>query len=634
MTLDAAALPPASPDRVPASADAGLLEYLPTAALVAVGPQAEIIYSNSAWRQLLGDAPGRTLADLAASRLRRPDGQVYTPGCSPLERAQRTGHRLDDAEIDVVLPDGSLGLWSVSSRTLPETDLPSPVLLATIQKRPRRYSRRFVHCDEEARRLLSGPLSSLRTGIESVLRATSMRLRWRFAAVYLETDEVFAQAAAWNPGGHPIEGLFRLARRAHVRGESVWASIVGAAGRETVLVVPLRLGAQVLGAALWGTGHPRPEDADLLALSEDIAVTIARFVSRRQRLEDLARTESRLQALIDFSPVPIVAMSRERRVLVWNRAAEQTFGWSEDEAVGGPLPLGFEAEPEYLILREAVDAGLSFPKVLVRGRRKDGKLLDLSASVSPTFDADGEVDGVVAVYLDVTERTRFLQIAGHELRNPLATAKGLLSLVQSRLRTDGEASSIAGHLAKAEGEIDRTARLVQEILDGFRVAAGQMPFAMQAVALADPVADAAYEAAGAAINRLRVTLRNGGAPLLVRGDQQRLGQVVRNLVGNAFKYSQPEGRVGVRIWGDAAHVHVSVTDEGIGVPPEQTTEVFQPFARGRNLEGRDPGGLGLGLYVCRDIVTRHGGRIWIEARRPRGTRVRIQLPRHKGGNSR
>jgi two-component system CheB/CheR fusion protein len=113
----------------------------------------------------------------------------------------------------------------------------------------------------------------------------------------------------------------------------------------------------------------------------------------------------------------------------------------------------------------------------------------------------------------------------------------------------------------------------------------------------------------------------------VEADPARLEQVIANLLSNALKYSPAGGTITVGLTADGGGVRVDVTDEGIGVPADAVETIFQPFGRGPNAAARQIQGLGLGLYICREIVRRHGGRIWAESGgENRGTTLHVWLP--------
>ena len=231
----------------------------------------------------------------------------------------------------------------------------------------------------------------------------------------------------------------------------------------------------------------------------------------------------------------------------------------------------------------------------------------------------------------------FLAVASHELRTPLTPLKGLsqslLRLVE-RSAEAGEPLDVA-RITRAcrtmDGQVDQLARLVNDLLDVSRMRAGRLelrPAETDLIALVATVIER-FEVGGACAPRLVREVER----LVGWWDAARLDQVVTNLVANAIKYglhARPDSEVVVTVGpargGDWARL--SVRDSGIGIPTEQLDRLFEPFQRLPNALVPQFGGLGLGLYISRDIVERHGGLIWAESPGPgEGATFHVLLPR-------
>ena len=118
--------------------------------------------------------------------------------------------------------------------------------------------------------------------------------------------------------------------------------------------------------------------------------------------------------------------------------------------------------------------------------------------------------------------------------------------------------------------------------------------------------------------------------VLVKGDAARLADVLQNLLGNALKYTPGEGKILVSLQVEHGKAVIAVKDEGIGIPNEHLQSIFDSFFRAENYAGRDPGGMGLGLYISKEIIQKHGGRIWAENNRGQGSTFYVELPLHPG----
>ncbi|HEX5501839.1 MAG TPA: GAF domain-containing protein [Thermomicrobiales bacterium] len=245
------------------------------------------------------------------------------------------------------------------------------------------------------------------------------------------------------------------------------------------------------------------------------------------------------------------------------------------------------------------------------------------------------------LYLQVQEalRTRdeFLSLASHELRTPVTSIRGYAQLL---LRRHARDQLDAGLLTRSLGAIheatDRLDRLTQDLLDVSRLRTDRFllrPRPLDLAALLRRVT-ARYQDHLGARHRLLLDLAPDPCPLTADGD--RLEQVLNNLLDNAAKYSPDGGDIRVALRpgdgagpGGGAHpgLLLTVRDQGIGLPDGAAATIFEPFGRAANAALRQLPGLGLGLYICRDIVERHGGRIWAESDgEGRGTAVSLWLP--------
>ena len=225
-------------------------------------------------------------------------------------------------------------------------------------------------------------------------------------------------------------------------------------------------------------------------------------------------------------------------------------------------------------------------------------------------------------------RDTFLAIAAHELKTPLTTLKGAAQLLRRREERGALAPErLTGGLHTIERSADRLAALVNDLLDVSRLRAGHLALTLGPVDLPALVGEAVARAREQHGDTHRFALDGPAALAPVAADAGRLEQVVTNLLDNAVKYSPAGGEVAVAVRAAGGGALVSVRDAGIGLPPGSEAAIFEPFGRAPNAErGRVPG-MGLGLYICRTIVERHGG--WIRAAsggEGRGATFSVWLP--------
>jgi len=218
-------------------------------------------------------------------------------------------------------------------------------------------------------------------------------------------------------------------------------------------------------------------------------------------------------------------------------------------------------------------------------------------------------------------RADFVSLVSHELRSPMAAVIGAARTLQGRWRelTPEQRESF---LALIGGETSRLARLIDDVLDTSRIEAGTFSFTFSDVDLGELLRDVAASAE-LAQDEVQLTTEVG-ALLRVRGDRERLRQVIQNLVDNAVKYSSAGGRVHISARTDEAHVLIDVVDEGPGIAPEDRDLIFEKF--GRSSGGTTKPGSGLGLFIARSIAEAHGGTLGVQSVLQRGSVFRLELP--------
>jgi len=238
-------------------------------------------------------------------------------------------------------------------------------------------------------------------------------------------------------------------------------------------------------------------------------------------------------------------------------------------------------------------------------------------------------------------KSRFLSMASHELKTPLTSISGLSQVLLRRMRRrldqgrPDEPEWIEeqrGHVDRLEllnSQTARLGRLVDELLDVSRIESGKLEFRLAALDLAELVTQVA--------GRLQMTTKlhsievevevDDEADASITADRDQLEQVLDNLVTNAIKFSPDGGTIRVAVRRDGDEVLLSVHDPGVGISPSQLDAIFGLFYQAEDPVSRRTGGLGLGLYISKEIITRHGGRIWAESEPNQGSTFTVALPR-------
>jgi two-component system, sensor histidine kinase and response regulator len=236
-------------------------------------------------------------------------------------------------------------------------------------------------------------------------------------------------------------------------------------------------------------------------------------------------------------------------------------------------------------------------------------------------------------------KSRCLSMASHELKTPLTSISGLAQVLLRRMRRRLEVGQPGGEEWDAEqrGHVDRLellnsqtarlGRLVDELLDVSRIESGKLEFQWERVDLARLVHEVAERLQMTTSQHTLEVVLDGVVETSVTADRDHLEQVLDNLVTNAIKFSPAGGTIRVRLRERGDSVTLSVEDPGVGISPHQLEAVFGLFYQAEDPVSRRTGGMGLGLYISKDIITRHGGRIWAESKLNHGSTFNVLLPR-------
>ncbi len=390
-------------------------------------------------------------------------------------------------------------------------------------------------------------------------------------------------------------------------------------------------------------GRERPIDDSAAPMRDESGALIGVVLVFRDVTERKSAEQSRklLAAIVEASEDAIVSKTLDGVIRSWNSAAERLFGYTAQEAVGQPINL--------IIPPDRQDEERAIVQQLRRGERiehfetvrvaSDGRLIDISLSVSPLLDEDGQVVGASKVARDITERKRaeaalreaerhkdeFLALLAHELRNPLAPLRDGLHVLRL---ANGDAETVDQVRAMMERQLAHMVRLIDDLLDVARIGQNKIELRRARVPLAT-VIDAAVETARPAIEaqRHQLSVSLPAEPLFLDADLTRLAQVFSNLLTNSAKYTPANGRIWLTAQGSGNDAVVTVRDDGIGIPAEALLGVFDLFSQvDRSIE-RATGGLGIGLALVKGLVEMHGGTVTAESEGPgKGSTFTVRLP--------
>jgi two-component system phosphate regulon sensor histidine kinase PhoR len=353
------------------------------------------------------------------------------------------------------------------------------------------------------------------------------------------------------------------------------------------------------------------------------------FNTMAQTVEDLisaaSRERGRLEAALNASADPILAVDADDRISYANEAAAALFERPREALVGEAF--------SWLLPHDAAIAAVRSSRL---ESERHGVLVErpnrqhLEIITAPI--QDGGDWAALAVFHDVTDVRRLEQVrrdfianVSHELRTPLASVKSVIETLQSGALDDPAAAR--EFLARANDEVDRLAQLVEELLELSRIESGELPLEMRPVALAELLRNA--------VERLRdqaeghdITLELRVAPETpdVTGNAERLERAAVNLIHNALKFSPAGSCVRVSATPEDGAVVVRVSDQGTGIPPRDLPRVFERFYKGDRSRGG--AGTGLGLAIVKHTIEAHGGTVAVESTEGRGSTFSFSIPIH------
>ncbi|MGQ3072890.1 MAG: PAS-domain containing protein [Ferrovibrionaceae bacterium] len=344
----------------------------------------------------------------------------------------------------------------------------------------------------------------------------------------------------------------------------------------------------------------------------------------------------RFKAIFDNVLDAIITINESGGIESFNPAAERLFGYRAEDVLRRNVKL-LVAEPHSSAhdgyLRRYLQTGERHVIGRTRemtARRADGSQIDVDLSVNE-YNLGGQ-RLFVGILRDISERKEvermkreFVSVVSHELRTPLTAIAGALDLLGTGVmaKQPGQTERL---VEIARNNSHRLIRLVNDILDIEKIEAGTVALTLEPI-LVEELIDGAVEANRAFAAGFRVELEIGAiADAQVRGDFDRLIQVLTNLISNACKHSPSEGTVTVAVERRGDQLHFSIKDQGPGVPEEFRSRIFERFAQADSSDRRRKGGTGLGLSIAKSIVERHGGRIGYDSTLGAGAVFWFDLP--------
>ena len=412
----------------------------------------------------------------------------------------------------------------------------------------------------------------------------------------------------------------------------------------TARAFPILVGPEVVGVLEFYSVEAIDPDESLLAIMSQVGVQVGRVVERVRAERALQASEAKFAGIIATSSDAIISVDEQQHIILYNRGAEQIFGYTTDEILGKHLDI-LIPEPFRRAHRDQLRGFGAVPAASrlmgergeISGRRKSGEVFPAEGSIS-RLEIEGQGRMYTVVLRDVTERVRaaeelarsnaeleqFAYVASHDLQEPLRMVASYTQLLARRYhgRLDSDADEFIGFAVEG---VKRMQALINDLLAFSRV--GTRGGAFERVD-GELVLARVLENLAPALQEADAAVTHDHLPT-VTADAVQLGQVFQNLIANAVKFHKPGSRPCIHVSAERSLDGwvFSVADKGIGIEREYMERIFILFQR---LHSRaEYPGTGIGLAMCKKIVERHGGRIWLESEPGEGTIFYFSIPDHR-----
>lgn len=373
------------------------------------------------------------------------------------------------------------------------------------------------------------------------------------------------------------------------------------------------------------------------------ASKVARDITMKKLVDEKQAT---LAAIVSSSDDAIISKTLDGIITSWNESAQKMFGFTEQEAIGQHISIIIPKDrlQEEAIIIDNIRNGKKIDHFETVRTSKNGRLINISLTVSPVKNAAGKIIGASKVAKDITDKMElekqrdlyteklqnlnkykdeFMVMASHELKTPITVISANLQLLKQNLKEEDK----YGFVDKSINQVKKLSDLITSLLDVSKIQAGKLDLNLSTFDMNILLREVK--------NNIQLTSKNYeiifNAPpgkLLVYADRQKIEQVIVNLLNNAIKYSPYSKEVIIDAKLDESNILVSISDNGIGIESEDLQNIFTRFYRVSGLPALFTG-TGVGLYICAEIIQRHKGHIWAESKTGKGSVFYFSIPAEK-----
>jgi PAS domain S-box-containing protein len=361
----------------------------------------------------------------------------------------------------------------------------------------------------------------------------------------------------------------------------------------------------------------------------------------------LSSLQSWREILVEHSLDAVVGINSQSHVIDWNFQAEKIFGWTKEQVLGKTIssliiPLEFR-EAHHAGIKHYLECGVGpilNKRIELTAQNHLGQHFPIELTVSPikvddellfySFVRDiSERKAMEQALKDaVNQRDEFIRVCSHELKTPVSSMKLQFQMAKHMMDKKSDRpydkEAVEKRIVNANTQLDKMAKLIEDMLHATKMSTGLVELQKAPVDINDLTKEtlASFEEQLEMLN-IHVEVISPSRPVMVNGDRYRLEQVITNLVTNAMKYGG-EKPFEIKIEVEGQEAHLTVADQGIGIPHENISKIFERYERVNN--NTHVSGLGLGLYICDQIMKAHDGKILVESVPDKGSKFVLIFP--------
>jgi PAS domain S-box-containing protein len=360
-----------------------------------------------------------------------------------------------------------------------------------------------------------------------------------------------------------------------------------------------------------------------------------RFIGTVFDITDIKQASEKsalLSAIIQSSYDAIISKNLDGVIESWNDAAERMFGYASKDMIGQSIfkiiPPEKVDEEQQILFR--LKNGERVEHFETKRLKKDGKLLDISLTISPIKNDDGEIIGLSKIARDITDqkmaemrKNDFITIASHELKTPLTTIKSYVQILLAKAKADQDKFRIDA-LTRVEKQANKMTILIQNFLNNAKLLEGKFDLVIERFNTHQLLSEVVEDAL--TLSPTHKLVMKDCESVFVIADRNKIGQVLENLISNAVKYSPVGSTITLGCKRTNGHAQISVSDTGIGIEKKDQAKLFYRFYRVDNDKLKNVAGFGIGLYLVAEILRFHESRILVDSTANVGSKFYFDLP--------